>query len=427
MQSQRSSTAPMPGRRVAITGIGALSPNGAGRASYWDSLAAGRSGLRKIEGFDTSAHPTRIAGQILDFDPASVIEGKELKHIPRAVAMSMAASDEALADAGLELGNLSIEDRRRFGVVIGSGGVGLEFTERQFRTYYLGDPKAVSLYTIPSSTPGSMSSELSMRYDLRGPSHVLSTGCTSSTDAIGHAFSLIRYGRADRVLTGGADCPIAPGILTGFCLMRVMTSSWNEEPQRASRPFSADRDGFVVAEGSWMLVLESWDHAVDRGATIYAELLGYGSTCEAFHRVRLDESGEEPARAMALAMEDAGVPREEIDYINVHGTSTLLNDRVETRAVRRALGPQAEKTPISSTKSMIGHPQGACGAAGLTATLLGMRHRTIPPTINHETPDPQCDLDVVPNSSRKAEFRTAICNTIGFGSKNSALVVRAES
>lgn len=428
--TDRSSSRPATGRAVAIVGIGAIAPNGLGREAFWDALVAGKSGIGPIRDFDVSAHPTRIAGQVRDFDPARWVPAKELKHLPRATLMAIAAAEEALADAGLA--SLSAADRngfdlpfrRRFGVAVGSGGAGLEFTERQFREYYLGDPRAVSLYTIPSSTPGSMSSELSMRFDLRGPSHVLSTGCTSSTDALGHAAELIRHGRADRMLAGGADSPIAPGILTGFCLMRVMSTGWNDEPERASRPFSQDRDGFVLAEGSWMFVLEALEAARARGARIYGELAGYGATCEAFHRVRLDESGEEPARAMELALQDAGVAPDAVGYLNLHGTSTQLNDRVETRAVKRVFGARACAIPVSSTKSMIGHPQGACGAAGLAATLLALERGFLPPTINRDEPDPDCDLDVLPHAGREARVDVALCNTIGFGSKNASLVVR---
>jgi 3-oxoacyl-[acyl-carrier-protein] synthase II len=413
----------MQGRRVAVTGLGAVAPNGLGREASWDATRAGRSGVRRIRGFDTTDQPTRIAGQVIEFRPRDHLPARTVKHVPRAVAMALVAAGEALDDARLDTSALSIEERRAFGVVVGSGGVGLEFTEKQFREYYLGDPKAVSLYTIPSSTPGSLSSELSMSFDLRGPSHVLSTGCTSSTDALGHALSLIRYGRADRVLAGGTDCPIAPGILTGFGLMKIMTTSWNDEPERGSRPFSRDRDGFVLGEGAWLLVLEEMTQARRRGAAIYGELRGYAATCEAFHRVRLDESGEEPARAMQLALLDAGAAPEQIDYLNLHGTSTVLNDRVETRAVKRVFGKRALSIPSSSLKSMIGHPQGACGAAGVTASLLAMRDSFIPPTINRDEPDPECDLDVVPHRGREQPLSTVLCNCIGFGSKNAAVVL----
>ncbi len=414
---------PLQGRRVVITGIGAVSPNGIGREEFWAATAAGHSGVRRIETFDVSDLPTKIAGQVTGFEPSDHLPPRDLKHVTRAVPFALAAADEALVDADLAADGLELEERRRFGVVLGTGGAGLEFTERQFREYYLGNPKAVSLYAIPSSTPGTLSSELSMRFNLRGPSHVISTGCTSSTDALGHGFSLIRYGRLDRVLSGGTDAPIARGILTGFTMMKILTPAWNDEPERGSRPFSRDRSGFVLAEGSWMFVLEELETARSRGASIYAELLGYGSTCEAFHRVRLEESGEEPARAMMLAVEDAGIPVERIDYVNLHGTSTVLNDRIETRAFHRVFGANGSRVPASSLKSMIGHPQGACGAAGVAASLLAMREGFLPPTINRDDPDPECDLDVVPDEGRPQPVRFALCNCIGFGSKNAAVVL----
>lgn len=415
----------MQGRRVVVTGIGAVSPNGLDREAFWSAIREGRSGVSRVDEFDVSDYPTRIAGQVRGFRAERYLTGREVKHVPRVTLLAIAAAEEALADAALDARGLDLDERRAFAVVMGSGGAGLEFAERQFRQYYLGDPKAVSLYTIPSATPGSISSEISMRFTLRGPSHVLTTGCTSSTDALSHALSLIRYGRADRVLAGGSDAPIGPGILRGFCLMKIMTTSWNDEPHRGSRPFSRDRDGFVLAEGSWMLVLEELDHARERGARIYGEVLGYGSTCEAFHRVRLEDSGEEPARAMVLALEDAGVPPEEVDYVSLHGTSTVMNDRIETRAVKIVFGDRATRVPGSSVKSMIGHPQGASGAAGVVAALLAMRDGFLPPTINVDDPDPECDLDVVANRGRPAEVRTVLCNCIGFGSKNSALVLRS--
>jgi 3-oxoacyl-[acyl-carrier-protein] synthase II len=415
---------PAQGHRVVVTGLGVVSPNGIGREKSWAATREGRSGVSIVDGFDVSDYPTRIAGQVRDFRPESVISGRDVKHVPRVTALALAAADEALDDAGLDARDLPLDERRRFAAVVGSGGAGMEFAESQFRQYYLGNPKAVSLYTIPSSTPGSISSELSMRYGLRGPSHVMTTGCTSSTDALGHSLSLIRYGRADRAIVGGSDATVGPGILRGFCFMKIMTTSWNDEPERGSRPFSRDRDGFVLAEGSWMLVLESLDSALERGTRLYGEILGYGSTCEAFHRVRLEESGEEPARAMELALEDAGVPADEIDYVSLHGTSTVLNDRIETRAFKRVFGKRAPDVPGSSLKSLIGHPQGASGAAGVATALLAMRDGFLPPTINHDEPDPECDLDIVANRGRPAEVRTALCNCIGFGSKNSAVVLR---
>jgi 3-oxoacyl-[acyl-carrier-protein] synthase II len=262
-----------------------------------------------------------------------------------------------------------------------------------------------------------------MHFGLRGPSHVVSTGCASSTDALGYAFRSIKFGTGDVFLCGGVDATIVRGIMEGFLMMRVVSTAWEKEPRRASRPFSADRDGFVLGEGAWMFVLEELERAAARGARIYGEIRGYGSTCDAHHRVRLDETGDEPARAMSLALEEAGLPSEAMDYLAYHGTSTELNDRVETQAVRLAFGRRAGRLPGSSIKSMIGHPQGACGAAGLAATLLGMRDSFLPPTVNLERPDPACDLDYVANQARETSFEHALCNCIGFGSKNSALVV----
>ena len=289
--------------------------------------------------------------------------------------------DEALDDAGLEPNRMTRDELRGVGVIVGSGGGSQEFTEEQYRLYYTGHPKQCSVYTIPTSTIGTLASEISMRFGFRGLSHIVSTGCTSSTDAIGYAYRNIQAGVLDMMVAGGVDAPIAPLILRGFMLMRIMTSSWNAEPERASRPFSRDRDGFVLAEGAWFLVLEELEHARARGAHIYGEIAGYASTCEAYHRVRLEECGEEPARTMTMAMEEAGIAPEAIEYINYHGTSTELNDRIETRATKLAFNGHAYKLAGSSLKSLIGHPQGACGAAGIASTLLSMRDGSrLPPS-----------------------------------------------
>ena len=282
----------------------------------------------------------------------------------------------------------------------------------------------MSLFCVPTGVMGALSSELNVRFGLRGASHVITTGCTSSTDAFGYSMRQIQSGRLDMVLSGGADAPIALGIIKGFILMKILTDSWNHAPERGSRPFSVDRDGFVLAEGAWMFVLEEYEHARARGAKMLAEVCGYGSTCEAFHRVRLQECGEEPARAIGLAMKEAGIAPQDVDYVNLHGTSTQLNDRIETRALKLALGERARQVPMSALKSQIGHPQGACGAAGVAATIVAMQNGQIPPTINLETPDPECDLDYVPEVGRKKSVEHAVCNCIAFGSKNSALVLR---
>jgi 3-oxoacyl-[acyl-carrier-protein] synthase II len=411
-------------KRVVITGMGAVSPNGIGNQAFCRAALDGISGVKRIRSFDPSELPVQIAGEIQDFNELAWMEARERKHVSRVVPLALAASTEALNDAGLDTSQLSLEQQRNIGVVLGSGGGAQEFSEEQVRLWLTGHVKSVSLFCIPSGTMGTLSSEISMRFGLRGMSHVITTGCTSSTDAFGYALRQIQFGFLPMLLVGGVDAPIAPGIMKGFTLMKIMTSSWNDEPERASRPFSLDRDGFVVAEGSWMFVLEEYEHARARGAKILAEVAGYGSTCEAFHRVRLQECGEEPARAIQMAMEDAGIQAAEVGYVNLHGTSTQLNDRIETRALKLALGEKAYQTPMSSLKSQIGHPQGACGAAGIAATLIAMHHRQIPPTINLENPDPECDLDYVPEAGRRAEIEHAVCNCIAFGSKNSALVLR---
>jgi len=413
-------------RRVAITGIGCLSPNGNGREAYARALRAGVSGVGRISLFDPEGLVATIAGEIKDFDPAAHVSAKDLKHVSRAVPLAIAASTEALADAGIDPEAMSLEDRRAMGVVLGTGGGAIEFSERMYHLYYTNQVKKASVYAIASGTIGTLSSEISMRFGLRGLSHVVSTGCASSTDAMGYAFRSIKFGTADVVLTGGADATVVRGIMEGFIMMRVVSTAHEREPRLASRPFSRDRDGFVLAEGSWMFVLEELERARSRGARVYAEIRGYGATCDAHHRVRLDETGEESARAMSLALGEAELDPAAIDYVAYHGTSTELNDKVETRAMRQAFGAAAGRIPGSSIKSMIGHPQGACGAAGLAATVLGMRDGFLPPTINLDDADPECDLDYVANRARPASIANALCNCIGFGSKNSALVVTRE-
>jgi 3-oxoacyl-[acyl-carrier-protein] synthase II len=356
-------------------------------------------------------------------DPYQFFPAKERQHVPRVAGLAVGAAQQALADARLYPEKLALEEQRRIGVVLGSGGGGLEFTERQYERYYRNELKKASVYSIPSSTIGTLSSELSMAFQLHGPSHMVSTGCTSSTDALYYACETVISRRADIVITGGVDAPLAPGILAGFCMMRVLTESWNAEPEKASRPFSRNRDGFVLGEGAWIYVVETEKSALARGASIYAEILGYGSTCDAYHRVRLNDSGIEPARAMQTAIDDAGLRPEDIDYVNLHGTSTGLNDRIETRAVKNCFGERAGSIPMSATKSMVGHPQGASGAAGISAVLFAMQESKIPATLNLEDPDPDCDLDYVPLRAREANVRYALANCIGFGSKNSAIVL----
>ena len=410
--------------RVVITGMGVVSPNGIGNAAFAQAILAGKSGVKRISRFDPCCLPVKIAGEIPDFEELAWVDARERKHVSRVVPLAVAASAEALEDAGLDHSTMGLAEQRQIGVILGSGGGAQEFSEEQYRLWHSGHVKQVSLFCIPSGTMGTISSEISMRFGFRGYSHVVTAGCTSSSDALGYAYQHIQAGVQPMFLVGGVDAPITPGIVKGYSLLHALTQSWNDEPERASRPFSADRDGFVLAEGSWMFVLEEYEHAKARGARIYAEMAGYASTCEAFHRVRMSDSPEEPARAITLAMQEADLAPEDIHYVNLHGTSTEMNDRVETCALKLALGGRAKKVPMSGLKSQIGHAQGACGAAGLAATLVAMQTGRIPPTINLDVEDPRCDLDYVPEAGRKAQIDNAICNCVGFGSKNSALVLR---
>ncbi|HEY6180712.1 MAG TPA: beta-ketoacyl-[acyl-carrier-protein] synthase family protein, partial [Terriglobales bacterium] len=388
--------------RIVITGMGVVSPNGIGKEAFCRAILAGKSGVKRISRFDPSCLPVHIAGEIPEFDELAWVDARERKHVSRVVPLSIAATSEAVQDSGLDVASMSMDEKRQIGVILGTGGGAQEFSEEQYRLWHSGQEKKASLFAVPSGTMGTIPSEISMRFGFRGYSHVVTAGCTSSTDAIGYAYQHIQAGVQPMFFVGGVDSAITPGIIKGYSLLRALTQSWNHEPERGSRPFSADRDGFVIAEGSWMFLLEEYEHAKSRGARIYAEIVGYGATCEAFHRVRMSESPEEPARAIALALEEAQLSAEDIQYVNLHGTSTEMNDRVETRAVKLALGEQAKKIPMSGLKSQIGHAQGACGSASVAATLIAMEHGKIPPTINLDTPDQECDLDYVPEPGRNA-------------------------
>ncbi|HEY0461299.1 MAG TPA: beta-ketoacyl-[acyl-carrier-protein] synthase family protein [Pyrinomonadaceae bacterium] len=411
-------------RRVCITGFGCVTPIGIGRSAFWESLRSGTSGVSLIESFDVADAEVKIAAEIKDFDWQAELNPKDRKNVSRCVPLALKAAREAVADAEIQPENLSLEEKRRFGVCLGTGGGGLAFTERQYGYWFTGQAQKGSIYTIPSSTHGGLSSELSMVFGLHGLSHIVSTGCTSSTDAIAYAAQHIALGKQDAMLAGGVDAPMARGILEAFNVLTVLARNWNDEPARASRPFDRGRSGIVLGEGAWIFVLESLESAQARGARVYAEISGYGSTCDAYHRVRLEENGVEPARAMSLAMEDAEITADEVNYINLHGTATQLNDRIETQAIKNAFGECAYRIPMSATKSQIGHPQGASGAAGIGTALLALTEGIIAPTINLDEPDAACDLDYVPNTARRAKVDAALCNCIGFGSKNSALVLK---
>ncbi len=413
-------------RRVVITGIGAVSPNGIGKENFWNATKNGVSGVHRISRFKTDDLLCKIAGTIEDFEPEKYLPASSLKSCSRTIPVAIAAVEECLKDRGiLNDKTKKVEEgfRQDLGIVIGSGGSGFDFSESQFALYFSGKRRQVSPYAISSSLVGMLSSEISIKFELNGRSHVIANGCTSSTDAIGYAYQTIRFGEADCLLSGGAESCISHGMMSGFERMKANPVHFNDAPERGSRPFNKDREGFVLAEGSWMLFLEEYEHAKARNAHIYGEIIGYGTTCDAYHRVKLMPSGEQSARAMRSALKGSGLTPDDIDYINYHGTSTQLNDATETKAVKLLFGKETT-VPGSSTKSLIGHPQGASGAMGVVTTLLAMRDSFAPPTINIENPDPECDLDYIPNKGRELTIQHALCNCISFGAKNSVLLLR---
>lgn len=410
--------------RVVITGVGVLSPFGDGKAAFYNGLKSGRSATGPLTLFHDSELESRVVGEVPGFDPSRYVAAKDLKRVPRVVPMAIGAAREAFSSAKIDVENLTREERQKIGVVIGTGGGGIEFAEKQYEEFFGKNSRRVTPYSVSSSFVGMLSSEVSIALNLHGISHVISTGCTSSTDAIGYAYQLIRSGEEETLLTGGAEACITRGLLHGFCLMGVASTHYNETPEKASRPFDKNRDGFVLAEGAWMFVLESLEKAQNRGAKIYGEIIGYGSTCDAYHRVMVKADGIEPARAMKLAIDRAGLSPDRIQCIQLHGTSTQMNDSVETKAVKILFSGNAKNIRTTALKSMIGHPQGACGAASVAASLFTLENQWIPPTVNYENPDPECDLDYTPNQGVNTEVENILCNTIAFGSKNSALVLR---
>jgi len=412
--------------RVVISGIGVVSPFGVGRVRFWEHISHGCSGTKAITEFDASSYPCQVAASV---PPVSIADAPELdgdddfggradpRRYSRAALFGVIAAREAWRDAGLRAGESGA------GVLIGSGGGGIDVGEKQYEDFFVSGGRHVTPYAIAVGICGMVSSEISISLGLRGMSHVLSCGCTSSTDAIGYASALIRSGEYDVLLSGGTDGCVLPGMIFGFSRMRAVSTRYNDRPATASRPFDRGRDGFVLGEGAWMLVLEREDRALARGAPIYARIEGYASTCDAYHRVQMDPDGAEIVRCLETALGKAGRSRDEIGYVNYHGTSTQLNDAIEAKCVRRVFGRHADDLPGSSIKSMIGHPQGASGAAGVAATALAMTHGMLPPTINLDDRDPACEMDFIPHVARNADVEAALCNCLGFGSKNSALVL----
>ena len=404
--------------RVVVTGLGAITPVGNDVQSCWASLVAGRSGIDTIKAFDASAFPSRIAGEVHGFDPATVLGAKEARRMDRFVQLAVAATDEALRDAALPIRESNPE---RVGVLMGSGIGGIATLMEQSRVLDSRGPERVSPFLVPMMIIDMVAGQVAIHTGAKGPNFAVVSACATSAHCIGEAFEAIRRGDADVMIAGGSEAPILPIGLAGFTSMRAL-STRNSEPQRASRPFDAERDGFVIAEGAAVLILESLEHALDRGARVYAEVRGYAATADAYHITAPSEGGEGAARAMALALRKAALAPEDVDYINAHGTSTPINDRLETMAIRHVFGPRAYDVAVSSTKSMTGHLLGAAGAVEAMVCVKAIFHSLIPPTINYETPDPECDLDYVPNTARETRVRVAMSNSLGFGGHNATLL-----
>ena len=409
-------------RRVVITGIGVVSPVGKDLPSFWESLKAGRSGIGRISAFDTEKFDCQIAGEVRGYDPVPYYKTpKDVRRTDRYTQLAMGAAKMSLEDSGLDLAAVDLD---RTGVMIGSGVGGLATMETQVGQMLTKGPNRTSPFMIPMMISNMASGFISMEYGLRGPNMAIVTACATANHCMGEAWRIIKFGDADVMLTGGSEACIVPVGIAGFAAMRAL-SVRNDEPERASRPFDKDRDGFVMGEGAGVIILEEYEHAKKRGARIYCEVTGYGLTADAYHMSAPSPDGEGAARCMAMAMKHAKVNPEEVDYINAHGTSTPVGDVCETKAMKRAFGEHAKKgLAVSSTKSMTGHLLGAAGAVEMAACVMAMRDGVLPPTINLDNPDPECDLDYVPNKAREKKVKIAISNSFGFGGHNSSLLIR---
>ena len=407
-------------RRVVITGIGLVSPLGVGKEINWEALSKGKNGISSISRFDVSRHSSKIAGQIKDFDPLDFIEKKELRKMDPFIRYAVAAAHLAVQDSGIDRAALEGD---RCGVYVGSGIGGIGSIEETHKTLLEKGPDRITPFFLVSSSIHEAAGQISIKYRSRGPNSAPATACTTGTHAIGDSFRIIARGDADIMLAGGSEAPITPLGLAGFCAMRAL-SLRNDEPEKASRPFDAKRDGFVIGEGAGILVLEELGAALKRGAEIYAEIVGYGMSGDAYHVTAPSLDGEGASQAMKRALNDAGLDPKEINYINAHGTSTPYNDKIETLAVKRVFGDHAYKIGVNSTKSMIGHLLGAAGGVEAGYTALCLKHQVMPPTINYEYPDPECDLDYVPNKARRTEVRYALSNSFGFGGTNGTLLIK---
>ncbi|HYK43060.1 MAG TPA: beta-ketoacyl-ACP synthase II [Thermoanaerobaculia bacterium] len=410
-------------RRVAVTGVGMVSPLGIGNTENWNALLAGKSGIGPITRFDPSRLACRIAAEVKNFDPSLYIEKKEIKKMDTFIHYAMGAAQFAMEDSGLPVTD---ENRERIAVVVGSGIGGLPLIEDTQRKFVEtgGNPKVISPFFITGLIVNEAAGNISIRYGMKGPNLSTVTACTTGSHAVGEAYRKIQYGEADAAIAGGTEAVITPLAVGGFAVMRAL-STRNDEPERASRPWDRERDGFVIGEGAGLVILEEMEMAKKRGARIYAELAGYGLSGDAFHIAAPSEDGDGPARVMRNALEDAGIRPDEVDYINAHGTSTPAGDKVETLAIKMVFGEHARKLAVSSTKSMTGHLLGAAGGLETAICALAVRDGVMPPTINYENPDPECDLDYVPNEARRSRIRYALSNSFGFGGTNGSLVFKS--
>jgi len=407
-------------RRVVVTGVGIVSALGKDSLGTWEALLAGRSGITRISRFDVSGFPTQIAGEIKDFDPLEYVDRKSARKMDRFIAFAIAAAEDAVRNSGLDIPFPCFD---RAGVYIGSGIGGFETIEREHEKFIAGGPRRISPFFIPAAIINEASGQVSIRFGAGGPNMASCTACAAGCHAIGDSFKIIQRGAADIMIAGGSEAAITPMGIGGFSALKAL-SSRNDEPGKASRPFDRDRDGFVVGEGAGILILEELEHARKRGAEILAEIAGYGMSGDAFHITAPSEDGSGGVRVIKAALEDAGVIPEQVDYINAHGTSTPPNDRIETAAVKQVFGDHARRLAISSTKSMTGHLLGAAGGLEAAVSVLAIRDQVMPPTINLENPDPDCDLDYVPNQARESRIRYALSNSFGFGGTNGALLFR---
>jgi 3-oxoacyl-[acyl-carrier-protein] synthase II len=407
-------------RRVVVTGVGMITPLGIGLEQSWKGLLAGRSGIRKITQFDAAGFPTQIAGEVVGFNPEDFIETKEIKKMDRFIHFAVATAQMAMTDSGL---NITDRNAERTGVIIGSGIGGLRTIEHYHSVLLEKGPRKISPFFIPMLIVNLAAGQISIRFGAKGPNSAVVTACATGSHAIGDAFKIIQRGDADAMIAGGTEAVITPLGIGGFNAMKAL-STRNDEPEKASRPFDVDRDGFIMGEGSGVVILESLETAMDRGARIYAEVAGYGMTADAYHITSPPPNGEGAARCMKMALKDAGIAPPEVDYVNPHGTSTKAGDELETKAIKAVFGDHAYKMPVGSTKSMTGHLLGAAGGVEAIISILSICDGMIPPTINLDNPDPECDLDYVPNHSRKAEVNCALSNSFGFGGTNACLLFK---